>query len=132
MIITYKNVYTTSTLINSINLTCIYDGYHVDGYHLIVGDGYITVASNTYFIPETEVVIPLPFPNSVNIFACLDLSNHDEPCILVDEVFDGHYRYSFSGSTHYRLLESLARISKMDLENQSISFLNIILNPNQL
>jgi hypothetical protein len=131
MIITYTNVYTTDLTINSLNLTCTYDGYHVDGYHLIIGDGYITSASVTYFMPETEVVIPLPFPNSVNIYACLDLTNHNVPCIVVDEVYTGHRPYIFDGSTHYKLINSLARISKTDLENQSISFLKIILNPNQ-
>jgi hypothetical protein len=131
MIITYKNIYTSDILTSSIDLTCVYDGYHVDGYHLIVNDGYITVGSSNYFLPQTEVIIPLPFPNSVNIYACLDLTNHNEPCIVIDEVYDPHSPYRFNGSAHYKLLESLARISKTDLENQSISFLKIILNPNQ-
>jgi hypothetical protein len=131
MIVTYKNVYTLNASINSLNLTCTYDGYHVDGYHLTISDGYATMTSTTYFVPETEVIIPLPFPNLVNISLCLDLTNGNEPCIVVDEVYSGHTPYKFDGSTHYRLIESLAKISKTDLENQSISFLNIILNPNQ-
>jgi len=131
MQIIYKNVHTTNLAINSLNLACTYDGYHVDGYHLIIADGYIVLSSVTYFIPETEVIIPLPFPNSVNIYACLDLTNHNEPCIVIDEVYDPHSPYRFNGSAHYKLLESLARISKTDLENESISFLKIILNPNQ-
>jgi len=131
MIITYTNVYTTDLTINSLNLTCTYDGYHTDGYHLGISDGYVTASSTSYFVPETEVVIPLPFPDLVNIYICLDLTNHNAPCIVVDEVFSGHHPYIFDGSTHYKLLNSLARISKTDLENQSISFLKIILNPNQ-
>ena len=131
MQITYKNVYTTDIKINSFELNLTFDGYQIDGYHLTISDGYFTLASETHYVPETEIVIPVPFPNAVNIYACLDLNNNNEPCILVDEILPGHSPFTFKDSTHYKLLDSLARISKKDLENQQISFLRIILNPSQ-
>jgi hypothetical protein len=124
MNILYNTVY-SDPLKNSCMLTVIDDGYQVDGYHLSVSDGYITFASKTYFMPATEIVIPLPFPSMVKGYFCLDVHNNNLPCILVDEINAPSTGYNFADG-NYKFIDTFFKASSINLNNQTIKFLRIV------
>jgi hypothetical protein len=101
------------------------DGYQIDGYHLTVNDGYVVFSSTTYYIPTTEIVIPLPFPIKVMGYICLDVHDNNSPCILIDEVNPPNTGYQFNDG-NYKPIDVFFRVYKFDLNNQIIRFLRIV------
>jgi len=124
MNILYKTVYSDSA-INYCNLQVTDDGYQSDGYHLIVGDGYIMYSKVRYNMPQTEIVIPLPFPNSVRGYFCLDGYSSNAPTILVDELRGTDKPYDFKDG-HYKFIDLFFNASIVDLNKQTITFLHIL------
>lgn len=124
MNILYNTIYSDQSL-NYCDLTVIDDGYQSDGYHITVNDGYVVFAKTTYFIPTTEIVIPLQFAAKVMGFICLDIHNNNLPCILIDEVNPPSTGYQFNDG-NYKFIDVFFRVSKTDLNNQTIKFLRIV------
>jgi len=116
MNILYKTVYSDSA-INYCNLQVTDDGYQSDGYHL-----YSKVRYN---MPQTEIVIPLPFPNSVRGYFCLDGYSSNAPTILVDELRGTDKPYDFKDG-HYKFIDLFFNASIVDLNKQTITFLHIL------